>query len=41
MSVEAKARRELHFDPAWPTWRAGFPALFGAAAAAPALSGAR
>lgn len=37
----AKARRELGFEPAWPTWRDGFPALFGAAAAAPALSGAR
>lgn len=26
-----KARRELGFAPAWPTWRDGFPAMFDAA----------
>jgi nucleoside-diphosphate-sugar epimerase len=27
----AKARRELGWEPVWPTWREGFPALFAAA----------
>ena len=29
----AKARRELGFAPAYPTYREGFPAVFGAAVA--------